>query len=405
MKESTVPIPRYIMIVDDNPANLKLLEDMLSQQGYEVRSFLLGSMAMAAAIKHPPCLFLLDINMPEMNGYELCERLKSIHQLFEIPVIFLSALSEIQDKVKAFRSGAVDYISKPFQFEEVHARVETHLKLHDLQRALRRQNEHLETAVAARTIELSRAIEQLRVLDRSKSEFLSLISHEFRTPLNGLLGAGEMLMEELPPTAVADGIRGLYARSRRKILSILDDAVLLAEIDVSGNAFKSGPVLLTSALNRAIESAAEFAKDRSVTIPALAPDRNLVIADQNLLVRALRGILETAVKFAQRGSSIELSLDRVGDSRRVIVETHGLEIAGPALSKFFEIFAIGEAITVDGADLGLAAPVAYRIMSLFGGSVSVANREDPPGIRLTVMLKDGTTPIVGPLEEASDGGP
>src|ERR1700679_2770133 len=157
-----MPVPRYIMIVDDNPANLKLLEDMLLQQGYEARSFLLGSMAMAAAIKHPPCLFLLDINMPELNGYDLCERLKSIHQLCEIPVIFLSALSGIEDKIKAFRSGAVDYISKPFQFEEVHARVETHLKLRDLQRALQRQNEQLEAAVAARTIELSMANEQLR---------------------------------------------------------------------------------------------------------------------------------------------------------------------------------------------------------------------------------------------------
>jgi two-component system, sensor histidine kinase and response regulator len=388
MKENAMPVPGYIMIVDDNPANLKLLEDMLLQQGHEAHSFLMGSMAMAAAIKHPPKLFLLDINMPEMNGYELCERLKSIHQLFEIPVIFLSALSGIEDKIKAFGSGAVDYISKPFQFEEVHARVETHLKLHDLQRALQRQNERLETAVAGRTIELYTAIEQLRVLDRSKSEFLSLISHEFRTPLNGLLGAGEILMEELPPTAAADAVRGLYARSRQRILSILDDALLLAEIDVSGNSLKSGPVLLTSALNRAIERAAEFAKDRSVTIAPLVPDRSLVIADQNLLVRALRGILETAVKFAQRGSSLQLSLDLVGDSRRVIVETHGLEIAEPALSKFFEIFAIGEAITVDGGALGLAAPVAYRILSLFGGSVSVANRDDQPGMRLTVMLRE-----------------
>src|ERR1700722_11084819 len=220
MKEQSMPVPRYVMVVDDNPANLKLLEDMLLQQGYEAHSFLLSSMALAAAIKHPPSLFLLDIDMPEMNGYDLCERLKSIRELSEIPVIFLSALSGINDKIKAFRSGAVDYISKPFQFEEVHARVETHLKLHDLQQALQRQNEQLETAVAARTIELSTAVEQLRLLDRSKSEFLSLISHEFRTPLNGLLGAGEILMEELPPSAVDDGIRGLYERSRRRILLI-----------------------------------------------------------------------------------------------------------------------------------------------------------------------------------------
>src|ERR1700733_2491195 len=122
-----------IMIVDDNPANLKLLEDMLVQRGYRVRSFPRGRLALMAAMKNPPDLILLDINMPEMNGYEVCERLKSTGTLADIPVIFLSGLNETEDKVKAFRAGAVDYISKPFQFEEVHARVETHLKLHHFQ--------------------------------------------------------------------------------------------------------------------------------------------------------------------------------------------------------------------------------------------------------------------------------
>ena len=129
-----------IMIVDDNPANLRLLEDILLQQGYEVRSFPRGRLALGAALRNPPDLILLDINMPEMNGYEVCERLKSTGELSDIPVIFLSALNETQDKVKAFRSGAADYISKPFQFEEVHARVETHVKLHNLQRAMKLQN-------------------------------------------------------------------------------------------------------------------------------------------------------------------------------------------------------------------------------------------------------------------------
>ena len=391
MTAHSLQVADYIMIVDDNAANLKLLEDMLLQEGHEAHCFLSGGMALAAAIKNPPRLFLLDINMPEMNGYDLCERLKSIGELSEIPVIFLSALNGIADKIEAFRCGAADYLSKPFQFEEVHARVETHLKLHDLQRALQRQNEHLETAVAARTVELSRAIEQLQVLDRSKSEFLRLISHEFRTPLNGLLGAGDILMEELSAAATADGVRGLYERSRQRILSILDDALLLAEIDVSGNGFKTGPVLLSLVRDRAIESAVEFAKDRCVTIPPVAPDRSFVIADQDLLVRALRAILETAVKFARRGSSLQLSLDLVCDTRRVIVETHGLQIAGSALAKFFEIFAIAEPITAGGGDLGLAAPLAYRIVSLFGGSVSIANRDHPPGTRLTISLRDATS--------------
>jgi PAS domain S-box-containing protein len=147
-----------IMVVDDNPDNLKVLEDMLRQEGYEVRSFPRGRLALTAAMRNPPDLILLDINMPEMNGYEVCEHLKSTEEVSGIPVIFLSALDETEDKVKAFRTGAVDYISKPFQCEEIQARVETHLKVHALQLALKQQNEHLEETVAARTRELVRDI-------------------------------------------------------------------------------------------------------------------------------------------------------------------------------------------------------------------------------------------------------
>ncbi len=124
-----------IMAVDDNPANLKLLEGMLRQQGYQVRSFPRGRLALAAAAENPPDLILLDINMPEMNGYEVCEQLKSSDKLAWIPVIFLSALGETEDKVKAFQSGGVDYVTKPFQLEEVQARVDTHIKLQRAQQA------------------------------------------------------------------------------------------------------------------------------------------------------------------------------------------------------------------------------------------------------------------------------
>jgi CheY-like chemotaxis protein len=118
-----------IMVVDDTPANLKLLEDMLRQKGYEVRSFPRGRQALAAAAENPPDVILLDVNMPEMNGYEVCKRLKLKEELSNIPVLFISALNETADKVKAFHSGGVDYIAKPFQLEEVQARVETHVKL------------------------------------------------------------------------------------------------------------------------------------------------------------------------------------------------------------------------------------------------------------------------------------
>ena len=375
-----------IMIVDDNPANLKLLEDMLRQKGHEVHSFPRGRLALAGAMENPPDLILLDINMPEMNGYEVCERLKSSEELRDIPVIFLSALNDTQDKVKAFGSGAVDYISKPFQIEEIHARVETHLKLHDLQRALKQQNEDLEEAVAARTRELAEANQRLTILDRSKSDFLNLISHEFRTPLNGILGVGELLLDAMPANEETDELQEMFTRSRQRILSILEDAMLLTQIDVKSENFRSAPVSLFTALNRATERAAEFAESRGVTVTAPAAEMGMVLADENLLVRALQALLETAIKFSEKGQVVELSGDVAADSRQITIESQGRRINDAALTKFFDLFSINEALT-PGGDLGVGPPLAYRILSLFGGSVSIANR-NPSGICLTITLRN-----------------
>ena len=110
-----------ILIVDDTPANLQVLAGMLKDRGYKVRPVPSGKLALLAARRDPPDLILLDINMPEMNGYEVCEQLKADELLGGIPVIFISALTEQLDKVKAFATGGVDYITKPFQMEELHA--------------------------------------------------------------------------------------------------------------------------------------------------------------------------------------------------------------------------------------------------------------------------------------------
>lgn len=146
-----------VMIVDDNPANLKLLEEMLLHQGHEVRSFPRGRLALAAAAKHPPDLILLDINMPEMTGYEVCEQLKSSTYLAEIPVIFLSGLSAREDKLRCFQCGGVDYISKPFQLEEVQARVDAHLRLRQLQQQIEADNLHLRELVQIQVEEIADA--------------------------------------------------------------------------------------------------------------------------------------------------------------------------------------------------------------------------------------------------------
>jgi sigma-B regulation protein RsbU (phosphoserine phosphatase) len=133
-----------LLIVDDNPANLRLLSGMLVENGYKVRSAINGALALMAAQNAPPDMVLLDINMPGMSGYEVCQRLKDDERVRDIPVIFISALDATSDKVRAFDTGAVDYVAKPFHVEEVLARVETHLSLRRLQQNLERTNVRLQ---------------------------------------------------------------------------------------------------------------------------------------------------------------------------------------------------------------------------------------------------------------------
>ncbi len=130
------PVVGNILVVDDVPANLTLLAGMLKEKGHRVRPVPSGKLALKAVEHEPPDLILLDITMPEMDGFEVCRRLKQDTRFQEIPIIFISALTETLDKVKAFSSGGVDYVTKPFQFDEVEARVETHLKLHRYQSRL-----------------------------------------------------------------------------------------------------------------------------------------------------------------------------------------------------------------------------------------------------------------------------
>jgi PleD family two-component response regulator len=146
-----------ILIVDDSLPNLRALSEMLAKHGYEVRGVADGPTALIVAGEEPPDLILLDVNMPGMNGYEVCQRLKRGSRTCDIPVIFISALNEVADKVKGFQVGGVDYISKPFQIEEVLARLQTHLALYHL------RNE-VEQRVEERTAELAKANASLKSL-------------------------------------------------------------------------------------------------------------------------------------------------------------------------------------------------------------------------------------------------
>jgi diguanylate cyclase (GGDEF)-like protein len=176
-----------ILVVDDTLENLRVLSASLSEKGYQVRCAKNGSMALITATKEPPDLILLDIKMPDMDGYEVCQQLKANEKTRDIPVIFLSALDDVFDKVKAFNVGGVDYITKPFQVEEVSIRVKHQLDLQAAKAAICQLNSELEQKVQARTIQLEQLIDQLnQVIIEHECTQKQLLHHALHDALTGL---------------------------------------------------------------------------------------------------------------------------------------------------------------------------------------------------------------------------
>jgi len=233
------PIKGGILVVDDTPANLQVLAGMLKDRGYKVRPVKSGKLALLAARSDPPDLILLDINMPEMNGYEVCQHLKADDQLQGIPVIFISALTDQLDKVKAFAIGGVDYLTKPFQMEELHARVETHLKLRRLQVELEEANVRLAKANDRMSRDLKAAAKiQETFLPREAPRVPGTVFAWIYRPCDELAGDG---LNVIP---LGDGQVGLY------VLDVSGHGVASALLSVTLSRLLSPPPLPASILIR-----------------------------------------------------------------------------------------------------------------------------------------------------------
>jgi signal transduction histidine kinase len=192
-----------ILAVDDTPENLRLLTNLLREHGYKVRPVPNGNMALSVIEMSAPDLILLDIMMPDLNGYEVCSKLKDNQKYAHIPVIFISAIDDMIDKIKAFEVGGVDYITKPFQVEEVLARVEAHLKIHLLQKSLQDKNYELESALQQLRTAQNQLIQSEKMA--ALGQLVAGIAHEINTPLGAIRSSIENItsffshnLEKLP---------------------------------------------------------------------------------------------------------------------------------------------------------------------------------------------------------------
>ena len=392
-----------VLIVDDIDVNRMVLRLAFEAEGHTTLEAADGIEALQILADEKVDAVLSDILMPRMDGYRLCYEIRTNFRLTDLPiVIYTSTYTSLSDEKLAHRLGADRFLKKPAPFQTIVAALDEAMAMtHTAPRpeawqdveVLKEYSDRLVAKLEKKNIELAEANTRLGILDVAKNDFLSIISHELRAPLDGLFSVGDLILEEIPSTEDNRKLRGMFQRSRRRLLSIIDDVLLLTNIDVSGEQFRSAPISLSAALASAVKGATEFAESRDVKLVMPSTNLGLVVGDEKLLARALRSLLETAVKFSVNGGGVDLAHEVIGDTTRVVMQSRGLTISSTALPKFFDIFSIGETLT-PGGDLGLGPAVAYRVLLLFGASVSVANSE-PPGIRLTVLLKS-VAPNIGP---------
>lgn len=373
-----------LLVVDDHQENLAVLVEILSPN-YTVRVANNGMRGLQLANDDPPDLILLDIMMPKMSGFEVCEALKNSEKLAEIPVIFISAADDVDSKVIAFQSGGVDYVSKPFQVQELEARISTHLSLRDLQKQLEIHNRELDLQVQLKSKELAKAYERMTIANSTKNEFLELIAHELRTPANGIIGLTEMILDNSVSAIELDELRPLFGQSRDRMIETLDNALLLARIHVTKEKFQAQQVRLNTILDSIRLSVNDFAEKHNVSINLPVIDTISVAGDDKLLETAVETFLKTAIKFAGVGTTITVDCSEDNKQVNLCSRSEGIELEPDVIANFFDVFSSVRSYTY-AEELGLSPVVAERIVSLYGGSLTVDNQQKKKGVKLQLTL-------------------
>jgi len=376
-----------ILIVDDTPENLQVLSATLSERGYKVRGVINGKMAIRAARSGSPDLILLDIKMPEMDGYEVCTLLKADPKTAEIPVIFISALDEVLDKVTAFQVGGVDYITKPFHVAEVLARIEHQLTIQRLKKQLLDRNTELQQEI----IERKKAEEAAAAASLAKSQFVANMSHELRTPLNAILGFTQVMSRDsLLGDENLENLR-IINSSGQHLLELINDVLDLSKIEagiISLDERSFDLYQLLDTLEEMFQIKAET-KNLQLRFSVQANVPQYIKTDEKKLRVCLINLLGNAIKFTGNGGSIWLraSVESKQEPAKseiypnsscaeqyVIlfeVEDTGVGIAAAEIDTLFNAFVQTEAgkQAADGTGLGLT--ITKKYVEIMGGEIGV----------------------------------
>ena len=337
-----------ILVVDDISKNLQVVGTILRNEGYHVMPATSGLQALERVSAQPPDLILLDLMMPEMDGLEVCSRLKADPLTRQIPVIFLTASNEMEHLMKGFEAGAVDYITKPFNAPELLARVRTHL-------------------------ELKHARERLREMNEEKNEFMGIAAHDLRNPLSAIQGYAEMIIEDAQSLAHRDlegngqRIREAAKRMTEMVQNFLDaNRIERGELKLNMAISDLSP-LLQSVLET--QSPHATAKGQMIQLE-LPPTPTLALADVSITFQVFENLVSNAVKYSPPGKKIFVRLKAEAGVVRFEVEDQGPGLSKEDQKKLFGKFARLSAKPTGGEhSTGLGLSIVKRLVEAMNGKV------------------------------------
>ncbi|BFM41072.1 response regulator [Synechocystis sp. LKSZ1] len=405
---SLSPPPVTILVVDDIPSNLEVLSQILRQAGYQIRVEVDGSQVLTQVKMARPDLILLDVMLPGLDGFTVCQQLQAQAETQDIPIIFMTALDQPEDKVRGFRLGAVDYITKPFQEEEVLARVKLHLQLAQLTAKLTQQNQALEKEVAMRTAELFQALQELKETqadlqqaheelgeytaslartNRLKDEFLANMSHELRTPLNSILGLADALGDRCfgPITDQQQEVLTTITQNGHRLLALIESILDLSGLSTGTLCLRCDRVSLRQLCLGALELVETLAQKKGLVLTLELPPALTALyiqGDEARLRQALYHLLHNAVKFTPEGGRVCLRLrlearENSPDPEHpnwlsLSVEDTGIGISEVEQDSLFQNFIqLSGGLNRSHSGLGLGLALTKQIVRLHGGKVRV----------------------------------
>jgi two-component system sensor histidine kinase/response regulator len=371
--------PVTILIVDDDSTNLQVLGNLLKDCQYHIALANNGNVALEILMTNEVDLILLDVMMPEMDGFELCRIIKSRPELAQIPILYLSALNDVDKMVQGFKYGAVDYLTKPFNAKILLSRVQTHLDLYRKSQELEEINRTLELKVVERTLELSKANQELSKLDALKSEFLNIISHELRTPLNGIMGASYFLKGEhkgIDPAKIIEMLDTSVTRLEKFTMN----ALLITELRTGIYSLNKSWFTLEDLINSIIALFQKELEKKYIQVHTYIQGNIALHAELKLIEKCITSLIDNAIRFSPPESKIDITVKDTDNGIICEIRDYGEGFSTKALSNLFQAFTPGN--TFYDQNEGLELAICKYIMDVHEGELTVNNESNGANVIL-----------------------